>query len=784
MTISSASRKAGPFLGNGVTASFPFLFKVFQASDLQVIKTGVAGTDAVLTLNSDYSVVLNADQNASPGGTITYPLSGTKLATGEKLTATGVLATLQGTHITNGGNFFANNIEDQMDYLTILTQQLVEQTSRALLGSTTDAAPVLSLGTAAQRAGKFVAFDVNGNISLSVTLPSGTLSQASIAGFLNPQNSAEAAKGIVPVNLLYPAQTGIRYANNTVPGTTPMNAAIQAAIDSATGGSATVLIADQNVLSAPLLIRATTQESIGLYGNARVVTELVPNAASIATGPVNINALIINQNSNAHLHLTHLRSADSNFTGYFMYAVPGGGADSSCKPSFSTVVEDCWFSPSSNGSGVFAGYYSNMQMSNCVFESTKAGCIRMMAGNIGPSSGSSSDIIAANVTMNGCFDAFLLGTDDTYLKAILTVDGLHAYGHLRGQLFQIINGVGLHFSNVTCEADVTQINTVGLFSLQDCAEVNLHDMICHSRSGVPQGAGPNAIINGFTGTITNVIADTGIGLQFTGAGVLNGTFENNDFSGGNLPLQFITSTQTGQLIFRGCRFNNAQNECFSGGVATNIDFYNCEFLNAGLNGTAANNNVDLALSGGVTINFIRCKFGQNSGSAAAGSFFKFTGTGTVNIIDPIMVGVAPTSLVNAGSTLAINWDGINSNTPGFTQFVPTVGGTATYTTQYFNWSLKGKVVTLSGRLTINTIGTGSANTISGLPFTSSATNYGSGTIPFFGGSAVTLTSLGFTVNPGSNSMTLRGLTAAAAATSNPSAITSGTDMIFEGAYPL
>lgn len=602
---------------------------------------------------------------------------------------------------------------------------------------------------------------------------------------LTPAEANAVPNPVTPVTFTYPPQTAIRYANNTAPGTTPMDAGIQAAIDSAYGGSATVLIADQNVLSKPLLIRSTTQESIGLYGNARVVTELVPNAPSIATLPVNINAAIICQNSNAHLHLTHLRTADGNFTGYGMYAVPGGGADGSCKASFSMVVEDCWFSPSSNGSGVFAGYYSNMQMSNCVFESTKAGCIRMMAGNIGSSSGSSSDILATNITMNGCFDAFLLGTDDTFLKALLTVDGLHAYGHLRGQLFQIINGLGLHFSNVTCEAAVGQINTVGLFTLQDCAEIDLHNMTCHSRTGVPQGAGPNAIINGATGKISNILSDCALGLQFTGTGVLNLEIENCDFSGGNQPLSFPSGTQTGQLIFRGCRFNNAQNECLSGGINCNIDFIGCEFLNAGLNGTAANNNIDLAIAAGCVVNFIRCKIGQNNGSAAAGSFFKFTGAGpSPNIIDPIMVGVAPTSLVNAGSTLAINWDGINGNTPGFTGFVPSVGGTATYTNQYFDWSLKGRIVTFTGRLTVNAIGSGSANSISGLPFTSNAAHYGAGSIPYFQSAGVALTSLGFTVNPATTSMTMRGLTGAAASTLNPSAITSGTDMIFEGAYPL
>jgi lysophospholipase L1-like esterase len=208
VTISSASRKAGPFLGNGVTTSFPFTFKVFQQTDLQVIKTTAAGIDSVLILNSDYSVALNADQNASPGGTITYPLSGPLLQTGEKLTTTGVLQSLQETHLTNGGNFFANTIEDQMDYLTILAQQHDEKLARAVLASSSDLAPVLALGTAGQRALKYVTFDSQGNLSLAATLPAATLSQASIVSFLGAdplqrQTASEIAASVTPTNLTY-----------------------------------------------------------------------------------------------------------------------------------------------------------------------------------------------------------------------------------------------------------------------------------------------------------------------------------------------------------------------------------------------------------------------------------------------------------------------------------------------------------------------------------------------------------------------------------------------------
>ena len=81
MTISSTIRKAGPFIGNGSASSFPFTYKVFQASDLEVVRLDTStNIETVLTLTTNYTVTLNTDQNSNPGGTVV--LVGGPLATG------------------------------------------------------------------------------------------------------------------------------------------------------------------------------------------------------------------------------------------------------------------------------------------------------------------------------------------------------------------------------------------------------------------------------------------------------------------------------------------------------------------------------------------------------------------------------------------------------------------------------------------------------------------------------------------------------------------------------
>ncbi|HEX7080369.1 MAG TPA: glycosyl hydrolase family 28-related protein [Gammaproteobacteria bacterium] len=172
MSITSTDRKAGPFSGNDSTTSFPFSFKVYAKDHLQVILTSATGVEAELTLDSDYSVSLNADQDDDPGGSITYPISGDPLATGEKLTIVTTQPAIQDTVLVSGGAWFPKTIEKRLDWLTILVQQLEEKVSRAPLGAISDNAPDFDLGLASDRANRFLAFDSSGNVSLASSVVS------------------------------------------------------------------------------------------------------------------------------------------------------------------------------------------------------------------------------------------------------------------------------------------------------------------------------------------------------------------------------------------------------------------------------------------------------------------------------------------------------------------------------------------------------------------------------------------------------------------------------------
>ena len=140
MTVSSQTRKAGPYSGTGSTGPFTFSFKVFEASDLLVVKVNNStNVETTLTLTTDYTVSLNADQNANPGGTITLVAA---LAVGYNMVISSQVPYLQETDLTNQGGFYPEVITDALDKLTIEVQQLkigVDSSAKLPITSTADA---------------------------------------------------------------------------------------------------------------------------------------------------------------------------------------------------------------------------------------------------------------------------------------------------------------------------------------------------------------------------------------------------------------------------------------------------------------------------------------------------------------------------------------------------------------------------------------------------------------------------------------------------------------------
>jgi hypothetical protein len=104
-------------------------------------------------------------------------------------------------------------------------------------------------------------------------------------------------------------------------------------------------------------------------------------------------------------------------------------------------------------------------------------------------------------------------------------------------------------------------------------------------------------------------------------------------------------------------------------------------------------------------------------------------------------------------------------------WTPSIGGTATYTVQSGQYTKIGRLVNLRCNIVVNVLGTGSTNQISGLPFTSAAISGGnptaSASVGYFDNLAVSPVYISAYVASSDTTLTISGLTAAAAS-ANPS----------------
>ena len=147
------------FQGNASTTVFSYSFIIPDASYVVATYTDTAGAQTTLS-TSQYTITGLDDPN---GGTITYPLSGSPMATGASLTLQRIVPYTQPTVLTNQSNYYPDVVEEADDFIVMQTQQLAEQMGRTIMFNVADEDVEQELPVAALRVGKFLSFDTDGN---------------------------------------------------------------------------------------------------------------------------------------------------------------------------------------------------------------------------------------------------------------------------------------------------------------------------------------------------------------------------------------------------------------------------------------------------------------------------------------------------------------------------------------------------------------------------------------------------------------------------------------------
>lgn len=175
--------------GNSATTVWPYTFPIPDAASLQVTFTDAAGVQTLLSA-SQFSVT---GLGTTTGGNVTYPLAGSPIATGTKITIARVVDYTQSTVFTNQGGYFPQVTESRFDRVMMAVQQLADSVRRALVAPISDS-NVGTLPSATQRANTFLGFDASGN-PIAVLLSTTILSVSNfIQTNLLPAASAAAAR--------------------------------------------------------------------------------------------------------------------------------------------------------------------------------------------------------------------------------------------------------------------------------------------------------------------------------------------------------------------------------------------------------------------------------------------------------------------------------------------------------------------------------------------------------------------------------------------------------------
>ena len=153
MTVSQAVPRVEN-IGNGVTTTFAFDFKVFKAADLEVTVDGVIVTNYTLTIATPPAY----------GGSILFAAAPAAAA---EIVLKRVLPFDRSTDYQNGGALPEQTLDDDQDAPVMMIQQLAADVDVRLAGvlRVPDGEEVAALPAAGSRASRLVGFDSLGEVT-------------------------------------------------------------------------------------------------------------------------------------------------------------------------------------------------------------------------------------------------------------------------------------------------------------------------------------------------------------------------------------------------------------------------------------------------------------------------------------------------------------------------------------------------------------------------------------------------------------------------------------------
>jgi hypothetical protein len=274
MTISSTTVK-NSYSGDSTTTTFTYTFKIFADSDIQVIIRSSTGTETTKTITTHYTVT---GAGNSGGGSVIFT-SGNIPATGQTVLLRRNIPQTQAIDYIANDPFPAESHEEGLDRSTMAIQQLQEEVTRAIkLSKTNTMTSTEFTVAAADRANKILAFDTNGEISVTQELGTFRGNWATATSYAGRDLVKDTS-----TNNIFIVDTA-HTSSGSQPLTTNANSAFyELIVDAASATTSATAAAASATAAAASAATATTQASNASTSASNASTSATASAASAST---------------------------------------------------------------------------------------------------------------------------------------------------------------------------------------------------------------------------------------------------------------------------------------------------------------------------------------------------------------------------------------------------------------------------------------------------------------------------------------------------------------------
>jgi cell division protein FtsB len=270
------------------TGPYAFTFEILAATDIEVYKG-----DTLLTLTTDYTVTIN------PNGTGSVTLVAT--AGTDNITIVGARTIQRTTDFVTGGDLFANSLNEELDSLTIFTQQNAEAGDRSIRAPVTDPTTIdMTLPTKTARAGKYLSFNASTgnpevvNTVLDITaVANNTANINTVAGQISPVNNistvAGAATNIATVAGIAANVTTVAGISGNVTTVAGISANVTSVAGNATNINTVAGLSTEIAALGPIAADITTVA--GIDSDVTAVAADATDIGTVASNIANVNTV-------------------------------------------------------------------------------------------------------------------------------------------------------------------------------------------------------------------------------------------------------------------------------------------------------------------------------------------------------------------------------------------------------------------------------------------------------------------------------------------------------------